>query len=236
VRPAGIDRPTPATRICALIPAFNEADLVGRVVAGVAPAVDAVLVVDDGSSDGTADAARRAGAECLRLDRNRGKGLAVRTGLASLLDAGFTHVLFMDGDGQHLAEDVPSLIACAVETGADLVIGARPFDRERMPASRHFSNTVGSRVTSWLVGRPILDSQCGFRVARVEALRRLRLRATRYEIEMEILIKLCRRGATVAHAPVTMVYDGGHARSKMNPVRDTVRICFSSLAFRFLPW
>jgi len=103
-----------------------------------------------------------------------------------------------------------------------------------MPASRHFSNTVGSRVTSWLVGRQILDSQCGFRLVKVEMLRRLSLRATKYEIEMEVLIKLCLQGSSVVHAPVAMVYDNGEARSKMNPVRDTTRICLWSLAYRFL--
>ena len=112
------------------------------------------------------------------------------------------------------------------------MIGARTLDRARMPRSRHFSNTVGSRVASWLVGRTVLDSQCGFRLIRLECLRPLRLRAQRYEIEMEMLIKLCRQGASVSHAPVALVYDGGRARSKMHPIRDTVRICLWSLAFR----
>jgi len=221
-------------RVCALIPAFNEADLIGDVVVGVASRVAAVLVVDDGSCDGTAEAAERAGAECLRLDVNRGKGSAVRAGLERLLQGDYTHVLFLDGDGQHRPGDAQALIDCAAATGADLVIGARSFERARMPASRHFSNTVGSRIASWLVGRDVPDSQSGFRLARVEALRGLQLRATKYDIEMEMLIKLCLRGATVAQAPVAMVYAGGRARSKMNPVRDTVRICLWSLAYRFL--
>ena len=90
-----------------------------------------------------------------------------------------------------------------------------------------------SRAASWLVGQAILDSQSGFRLVRFDALRHVRLRARRYEFEMEVLIKLCARGATVAHAAVTTVYDRGQARSKMNPVRDTIRICLWSLVFRF---
>jgi glycosyltransferase involved in cell wall biosynthesis len=223
----------PAVRVCALIPAFNEADVIADVVAGVAGCVTSVLVVDDGSNDGTTAEAERAGARCLRLEGNRGKGCAIRAGLADLLNADFTHVLLMDGDGQHRPEDVPVLIDCAIRTGADMVIGARPLERDRMPASRHFSNTVGSQIASWLVGRKIDDSQCGFRLVRMEALRTLSLRATKYEIEMEVLIKLCLQGGTVAHAPVAMVYANGLARSKMNPVRDTVRICLWSLAYRF---
>lgn len=225
---------SPPLSVCALIPAYNEAESIADVVAGVRPHVARVLVVDDGSDDGTAEASEREGAECLRLCSNQGKGRAIRAGLARVLDAGYTHVLFMDGDGQHRPEDVPALIACAIATGADLVIGARQFDRMRMPASRHFSNTVGSRIASWLVGSRIEDSQSGFRLVRVSRLRRLRLSARRYEIEMELLIKLCLDGGTIAHAPVAMVYAGGLARSKMNPVRDTVRICLWSLAYRFL--
>ncbi len=103
-----------------------------------------------------------------------------------------------------------------------------------MPRSRHFSNSFGSRLASCLVGVEILDSQCGFRLVRLDSLSRLRLRARRYEIEMEVLIKLCRAGARVAHAPVALVYDGRRARSKMRPFRDTVRICLWSLAYRYL--
>jgi glycosyltransferase involved in cell wall biosynthesis len=226
--------PSTPLSVCALIPAYNEAEVIAGVVNGVRPHVARVLVVDDGSDDGTAEAAEQVGAECVRLGSNQGKGRAIRAGLAQVLDAGHTHVLLMDGDGQHRPEDVPALIARAIATGADLVIGARGFDRTRMPASRHFSNTVGSRVASWLVGARIDDSQCGFRLVRVSRLRRLRLNARRYEIEMEMLIKIRLDGGTIAHAPVAMVYAGGVARSKMHPVRDTVRICLWSLGYRFL--
>lgn len=228
--------PDPAPRVCALIPAYNEAAHVAEVVARLRQHVADVVVVDDGSDDGTAEASERAGARCLRLERNRGKGRAIRAGLAEVLHSACTHVLLMDADGQHRPEDVPRLLDCAAETGADLVIGSRPFCRERMPVSRYFSNTVGSRVTSWLVGRRIDDSQSGFRLVRADRLRGLSLSGRKYEIEMEMLIKLCRDGATVAHAPVEIVYPDGEVRSKMRPVRDTVRICLQSLAYRYLGW
>jgi hypothetical protein len=93
---------------------------------------------------------------------------------------------------------------------------------------------VGSKLASWLVGQEIKDSQCGFRLVRMDALRRLKLRGRKYELEMEILIKIARAGGSIVHVPVRTVYDHGEARSKMKPVRDTVRICFSSLGFRFL--
>jgi glycosyltransferase involved in cell wall biosynthesis len=221
-------------RICALIPAFNEAGFVGRVVEGALRHVEDAIVIDDGSTDGTAAAARAAGATCLRLPANGGKATALRAGIEAAAARGFTHVVTLDGDGQHRPEDIPSLVRAARETGADLVIGARSFDPERMPRSRYFSNTIGSRIASALVGRNIPDSQCGFRLYRLDRLRRLNLRSRFYEFEMEVLIKMARDGCVIAHAPIATIYDNGRARSKMKPVRDTVRICLWSLAFRFL--
>ena len=219
-------------RVCAIVPAFNEADVIAGLVAAASRHVAEVVVVDDGSTDETRTRAAGAGAVCLTLARNSGKGTALRHGLGYIRERDFTHVLFMDGDGQHCPDDIPRLVEVARD-GADIVIGTRSFVKEAMPASRHFSNTVGSRAASWLVGQAILDSQSGFRLVRFDALRNVRLRARRYEFEMEVLIKLCARGATVAHAAVATVYDRGQARSKMNPVRDTIRICLWSLVFRF---
>jgi glycosyltransferase involved in cell wall biosynthesis len=219
-------------KVCAIIPAFNEADVIAGLVTAARAHVAEVVVVDDGSTDGTGARAAEAGAVTLALSGNSGKGTALRHGLEFIRERGFSHVLFMDGDGQHRPEDIPRLIEAARD-GADLVIGTRSFVKDAMPGSRHFSNTVGSRAASWLVGQEILDSQSGFRLVRLGALRGVRLRARRYEFEMEVLIKLRARGARVVHAPVTTVYELGLARSKMKPIRDTIRICLWSLAFRF---
>jgi glycosyltransferase involved in cell wall biosynthesis len=219
--------------ICAVIPAFNEAARIAAAVEGARQHTAAVVVVDDGSTDGTAEIAEAAGAICLRHQKNQGKGAAMRTGIAYALDHGFSLVLFLDGDGQHNPADIPLLIEAAHATGADLVIGARTFHRAGMPLARYCSNRLGSLIASWLAGQPIHDSQSGFRLVRTDKLRSLRLCATKYEIEMEILLKLSRAGARIVHVPVETVYEGGRARSKMRPVRDTVRICFCSLAFRW---
>jgi glycosyltransferase involved in cell wall biosynthesis len=221
-------------RTCVLIPAFNEALYIADVVERARQHVAEVVVIDDGSSDGTADIARAAGANCLQLSENCGKASALRTGIAYARDQNFTHVITLDGDGQHLPEDIPVMLRVAEETGADLIIGARSFDRTRMPRSRYFSNVIGSRLASALVGCEIRDSQSGFRLFRLDKLDEGKLRSRCYELEMEILIKMARSGCTIAHAPIRMVYDEGQARSKMKPVRDTVRVCLWSLAFRFL--
>jgi glycosyltransferase involved in cell wall biosynthesis len=219
-------------RAVALIPAFNEARTIAAVVEGVRAAVDRVIVVEDGSTGGTGDLARGAGADVVAHAANLGKGHAVRTGLARFFEGGFTHVLLLDGDLQHLPQEASSLLAEAAASGADVVIGERRFERSRMPASRYHANRIGSRVLSWFVGIPVRDTQCGFRIFRVESLRRLRLRATGYEIETEMLVKVRRRGGRVAAVPITAVYDG--QRSKLRPVRDTTRTCFLAVYYRFL--
>jgi glycosyltransferase involved in cell wall biosynthesis len=219
-------------RVQALIPAFNEAATIARVVTGVSPHVAAICVIDDGSSDGTAEAARRAGADVLANPGARGKGEAVRAGLARVLEGDCTHVLLLDGDMQHLPDEAPLLIDMASRTGADVVLGERRFDRRAMPASRYHANRIGSLALSKFVGVPIRDTQCGFRLIKIDALRGLRLRARGYDIETEMLVKLTRRGARMASVPVTAVYAG--QRSKLRPVRDTTKTCFLAVYYRFL--
>lgn len=219
-------------RTAALIPAFNEAETIAAVVAGVVGMVARVLVVDDGSTDGTAERARLAGAEVIRQGENVGKGHAVRSGLARILAADFTHVLILDADMQHLPAEAALLIRAAAQFDADVVIGERQFSREDMPASRYHANRIGSWALSGFVGVPVADSQCGFRIYRVDALRPLKFRAIGYDIETEMLIKVRRRGGTVRSVPVTAVYGG--QRSKLRPIRDTTRTCFRAVYYRYI--
>jgi glycosyltransferase involved in cell wall biosynthesis len=219
-------------RVAAVIPAYNEARTIGDVVAGIGRVVDSVIVVDDGSSDGTAERGRAAGAEVIVHDGNRGKGTAVRTGLARVFEGEFTHVLLLDGDLQHLPDEAALLVAEAVRSGADVVVGERRFERDRMPAARYHANRIGSRALSWFVGASVQDTQCGFRLFRVDALRPLTLIASGYDIETEMLIKVRRRGGRVAGVPITAVYSG--QRSKLRPIPDTTRTCFLAVYYRFL--
>jgi glycosyltransferase involved in cell wall biosynthesis len=219
-------------QVHALIPAFNEAGTIAEVVRGISPLVGGVTVVDDGSTDGTSNIARAAGARVITKPSNEGKGMAIRDGLEVVLAGPWTHVLLMDGDLQHLPEEATSLIDVAERSGADLVLGERQFDRRAMPASRYYANLVGSAILSSFVGTTVRDTQCGFRVFTTGALRRLTLVGCGYEIETEMLVKLRRLGGRIATAPVTAVYDRG--KSKLRPVRDTTRTCFLAVYYRFL--
>ena len=220
-------------QVVALIPALNEAATIREVVHGVLAHVRSVVVVDDGSADGTSALAAAAGAVVLRHERTRGKGEAVRTGLSHILARlSADYVLMLDGDMQHRPDEAPRLIAAVVETGADLVVGARRFERSAMPSSRYHANVVGSRALSSFVGVPLQDTQCGYRLFHVGLLKRMRLRATGYDIETEMLIKAGRLGGRIAQVPVSAVYGAG--RSKLRPVRDTTRTCFRAVYYRYI--
>jgi glycosyltransferase involved in cell wall biosynthesis len=202
----------------ALVPAYRCASTVGAVVSGIRSYVPDVLVVDDGSGDATAGAARGAGARVIVRPRNGGKGSALRDGLGVLLPEGFTHVAFVDADGQHDPEDLPKLLAAARE-GADFVVGSRLSDPATMPAKSYWANTIGDRVLQRMTGLPVEDGQSGYRLIATRLLKPLRLVSRRYAIENEILIKAApdvRRFATV---PVRTIY--GTAPSHYRPFHDT---------------
>jgi glycosyltransferase involved in cell wall biosynthesis len=217
---------------CALIAAYNEEPHVGAVVQGTARHIAPVFVVDDGSTDRTALAAEAAGAIVIRHDRNLGKGCAIRTGLARILREPYSHVLLIDADLQHDPEEIPKLVECAEQGVGDFVVGEREFSRGAMPGARFYSNVIGSRIVSFLVGATIGDSQSGFRLIRTDLMRTVPLTATGYEIETEMIIKLVRAGGILERVPVRrLAYQ--NARSHMRPVRDTFRTCMLALGYRY---
>jgi len=205
----------------ALLPCLNEAAAVGRVVAAVREFVDCVLVVDDGSSDGTSDVARAAGAEVIRHPTPMGKGFALAAGLDRAREREFAWVLTLDGDGQHAPADIPRFFQAAEAGGAALVVGNRMGAAHSMPVIRRWVNRWMSRRLSRLAGRDLPDSQCGFRLIRVDVWNRLGLHTRHFEIESEMLMGFVRAGQGVAFVPVQVIYKT--EQSKIHPWRDTIR-------------
>jgi glycosyltransferase involved in cell wall biosynthesis len=216
--------------VVAVIPAFECASTVGAVVAGCRQRLARVVVVDDGSTDGTARAAAAAGAQVEVLPENRGKGAALRRGIELALGGGPAAVVLLDGDGQHDPRDLPALLAAWDAGRGDLIIGSRMGAAHAIPRIRYLTNYVGSRILSWMTGVELLDSQSGYRLVAADLLRRLCLTARGYAIESEMLLKAARRGASIGHVPVATIYNG--AASHFQPVRDTLRISFAALYFK----
>ncbi|MHB1482427.1 MAG: glycosyltransferase family 2 protein, partial [Bellilinea sp.] len=148
-------------QILVLIPAYNEGERVVPVVRGAQTHLP-VLVVDDGSTDGTAVFARDAGADVYLQQPNQGKGAALLAGFAIALKQGYQAVITLDADGQHDPAEIPAFIAAFQSQHADLVIGQRNFSQ--MPPVRRFANTIGAALFSRALGQPVADNQSGFRL------------------------------------------------------------------------
>jgi glycosyltransferase involved in cell wall biosynthesis len=192
--------------IVALIPAYQEADRVGPVVEAASRHL-AVVVVDDGSRDDTADVARAAGATVLRQFPNQGKGAALRMGFRHALDTGREAVVTLDADGQHDPAEIPSFLAAWQATSAPLVIGARTFGE--MPFIRRLANEMGTRTFSWAVGRHITDNQSGYRLIAAPLMRRLLdSRETGFEFEVEMITTAIRAGMAIEWVPIRTIYAG----------------------------
>ncbi|HVL54579.1 MAG TPA: glycosyltransferase family 2 protein [Vitreimonas sp.] len=191
--------------VAALIPAFNEASRIRTVVERAAEHLP-VVVVDDGSSDGTAVQAEAAGATILRQRPNRGKGAALRRGFRHALDEGADAVVTLDADGQHDPSEIPRFLdALAAQPAPDLVIGRRNF--RTMPPSRRLANEVGRRAFSWAVGHDVPDNQSGYRLVSRRLMETM-LTSTEsgFEFEVEMITAALRRGWPVTWVPIRTIY------------------------------
>jgi glycosyltransferase involved in cell wall biosynthesis len=210
--------------IVAVIPAYNEAPRVGAIVLAVRDLLP-VLVVDDGSTDRTAEVAPETGAEVVEQRPNQGKGAALRSGFRQALAIGADAILTLDADGQHAPADIPRLLAAAgADPPPDLVIGRRSF--RSMPPVRRLSNELGRRAFSWAVGRDIPDNQSGFRVvSRRLAEATLASDEPGFAFEVEQITTCIRMRGTIAWVPIRTIYAG--APSHIRPLahlREFIRI------------
>ena len=212
----------PGTTTCvAVITCFNEARTIAPLVAAVGRYLPLVIVVDDGSTDGSSSLARGAGAEVIAHCQNLGKGTALKTGLARARKRGFEWALVLDGDGQHAPEDLPAFWQCAEQTGASLVIGNRMHNARAIPWLRRQVNRWMSRQLSRCAGRHLPDTQCGFRLVHLATWATLPLSAERFEIESEMLMVFLAAGHPVEFVPIRVI--GRGYRSHIRPVADTLR-------------
>ena len=210
------------SRIAAVIPAYQEEKHVGEVAQRTRAQLENVLVVDDGSTDTTAERARSSGVDVVIHPQNRGKGESIKTGLRYWLERGSEYVVLLDADGQHLPEEISRFVDSAVsESDAKIFIGSRMNDTSMMPLVRRIVNRYMSGKISQVCGQPIPDTQCGFRMLHRDIIPDVLSGASRFEYETEMLIIASRKGHRVASVPITTVYSD--EVSSINPVRDTLR-------------
>jgi len=217
-------------RCCILIPCLNEERAIGRVVGEALELGLPVIVVDDGSDDRTPDIVGAMPVTLLRHATRRGKGEALRTGFREALRHGYDAVVTMDGDGQHLAADIPAMLAASRRYPGSIVIGARLLQREQQPPGRRRANAVADWGISWACGQAIADTQSGQRLYPRETLDLVDLPAEHFVFEAAVLITACReRGIGVVSVPIASRYQGEFRLSHFSPVRDVSRITFYTI-------
>lgn len=213
--------------------AYNEAPSIAAVVEGCRAALDdaEILVVDDGSSDRTGDIARKAGARVVGFATNRGKGAAIRKGIA---EAKGEILVFLDADGQDDPAEIPLLLK-ALDDGADMVVGSRfrgRFEDAAITPVNKLGNQFLTKVTNVLFGAGLTDTQAGFRCVRRSAFDAGRLSAQRYDIEVDLLLEVLSTGGKVAEVPVRRMARE-HGQSKLDSIKDGSRIFRQILRKRY---
>ncbi len=204
--------------IIAALPALNEEDHVGSLVLKARKYAAEVIVLDDGSTDGTAEIARLAGATVIRHPANRGKGAAVRTILSAIQDRVPRVLVLLDADGQHNPDEIPLLAGAVLNDGYDLVVGTRRGQRSKTPFYRRIGQNVLSFSTSVASrGSRVKDSESGFRALSPRAIREIELTEEGFAIETEMIVKAAEKGWKITEVPISTIYtrDG----STQNPVR-----------------
>ncbi len=217
-----------------VIPAYNAAKTIRKVVSQVREVSPhlAILVVDDGSVDSTADEAARSGAIVVKHGRNLGKGAALRTGFREFLTKDFKAVITLDADGQHSPLEIPKLVEAWLKKRADIVIGTRDRRTGGMPAIRVFSNTVSSWLVSLSARQYIPDSQSGYRLLSRSVVENVETRSKDYGAESEILIKAAIAGYKIESAPIATIYED--ETSYIHPLKQPLR--FMGMMFRSIFW
>jgi glycosyltransferase involved in cell wall biosynthesis len=212
-------------KICAVIPSFENQATIGRLIKETRRYIDQVVVVDDGSSDNTARLAEEAGAHVLRLQKNRGKGNALRVGFRYANANGFDAIITLDADFQHDPAEILKFIESYRKNNLQIVIGNRLHAKDKIPRIRYGPNKIGTYLFSWLIGRNIKDSQCGFRLYDRKVMETIHILNDGFEAEADILLRAGKRGYDIGFVPVEPIYfSGNQHKSTYRPIKDTFRI------------
>ncbi|MEG1983127.1 MAG: DUF2062 domain-containing protein [Alistipes sp.] len=238
-----------ALQCAVLIPTHNNAGTIARVINGVRQYCHNVIVINDGSTDDTAailDGVKEV--VVIGYKRNRGKGYALRIGLREAAKRGFRYLLTIDADGQHYPDDIPLFVEVAEQQPDTLLIGARNLTAENMPSTNTFANKFSNFWYKIETGITLSDTQSGFRLYPLDKLKNMRFYTSRYEFEVEVIVRAAWQGVAVKNIPIRVYYPPREERvSHFKPAKDFTRIsilntCLVTWAllfyypFRFLKW
>jgi glycosyltransferase involved in cell wall biosynthesis len=232
---------------CAIVPAYNNAATLEKVLTDVASYIPYIIVVNDGSTDGTWSLLRdlqedhpvfsrqEAGSseepvekvflDVIHQPVNRGKGKALQKGFKRAVSAGFRYAVTIDADGQHFADDIPLFISMIGKYSGSLIVGARNMQQDGVPGKSSFGNRFSNFWFRIETGIKLPDTQSGFRLYPVERLNDMHFFTRKYEFEIEVLVRAAWRGCRIRWAPIKVFYAPEESRvSHFRPFRDFMRI------------
>lgn len=212
---------------CVIIPTYNNAQTLKRVIDGVLAYTSNVLVVNDGSTDNTSMILEGyPEIPQIHLQKNKGKGNALRLGFKRAVKLGYAFSLTIDSDGQHFPADIPVFLNALNNEPSRkvLLIGARNMGHETVPKNSSFGNRF-SNFWFWVeTGKWLQDTQCGFRLYPLEALKDLSFYTPKFEFEIEVIVRAAWNGINVKNVPVKVLYDTSERVTHFRPIIDFARI------------
>ena len=212
--------------IIACIPAFNEGNVIGKLIKNMLQYVDNIIVCDDGSTDDTSIEAQKAGAEVITHKKNLGKGAAMRTLFNFAKDKNFDVMITIDGDGQFSPQEVPKLLPPILNYQMDIVIGYRS-NKDEMPSYRKFGNKFLDSMTNLASELPFRDTQSGFRSYSKKAVSVISFKTNGFGADSEILIDASRKKLKITEVGVTVNYHTGEKTSTKDPISHTSEVILS---------
>ena len=212
--------------VCIVMPTYNNGTTLRGVIEDVFNYTDNLIVVNDGSTDDTEEVlASFSGITTISFDKNKGKGSALIAGLREAIRQGFVYAITIDSDGQHFATDIPAFIESVEKNPGSTIVGARNIQADGMPSKNTFANKFSNFWYKLETGISLPDTQSGFRLYPLEPIKGMRFFSSKYEFEVEILVRLAWNDVPVTWVPISVYYPPEEERiSHFRPLRDFSRI------------
>lgn len=220
---------------CVLIPTYNNDKTLRKVIEGVLvySVKDDVIVINDGATDSTKEILDSYGDKIILIDypKNKGKGHALKLGFKEAIKRGFANAITIDSDGQHYPDDIPLFIEEAINSPGTLLMGARNMDQEGVPGKSSFGNRFSNFWFNLETGINLPDTQTGFRLYPLMPLQRIKLFTTKFETEIEVIVKMAWRNVPIKPVNIRVKYDPDERVSHFRPFKDFTRISILNTYF-----
>ncbi|MGD0583275.1 MAG: DUF2062 domain-containing protein [Bacteroidales bacterium] len=214
------------TEYCVILPTYNNSGTLEKVIKGILQITNNIIIVDDGSTDGTKDILTNFNSlHIISYQKNRGKGYAIRRGFEAAIVKGYSYAITIDSDGQHFPEDVLILAGQIDKKPDTLIVGERNLAGENLSKGSSFANLFSNFWYRFLTGIKLTDTQTGLRLYPLKLIAGMRFYTRRYEFELEVLVRAAWKGIKVSSVPIRVYYPSREERiSHFRPFTDFVRI------------